>query len=44
MMDLNKKLSNKTELQSKIIKAINGYSVSEVVHTFEVIKLAMLLD
>ena len=34
-------LKNKTELQNKILKAISGHKISEVIHAFEVIKIEL---
>lgn len=41
---LRDRLTNLTPLQKKIDKAITGYELGEVIHAFEVIKLALLIE
>ena len=36
-------LKNKTELQKRIIDAIEGYPMDEVIHAFEVIKVCNII-
>jgi hypothetical protein len=37
-------IKNKTELQIKIFKAIQGEKIAEVIHAFEVIKIDLFLN
>lgn len=37
-------IKNKTKLQQAILEICHGYTIAEVIHAFEIIKLDLILD
>lgn len=42
-IDMDLRIHNMTPLQKKIRKAIKGHELGEVIHAFELMKIAMLV-